>query len=187
VNGHACPHSFIGTDSHRYLNRGITLSETFKASTFLWTHSLSFISDSDWLGLHAADKEVELFDIVDDHNKVIGQQQRSVVHTLGLKHRAVYCFVFNSNGDLLLQQRSPKYASQTPKPCKAAALKSHDIWQRLQPFYNHIIVQLPKYVSRKKIGPLQWDLSIAEHLEPGEEYRQVQQTLIVHPKPGSAQ
>lgn len=28
--------------------------------------------------------------------------------------------------------------------------------------------------SRKKIGPLQWDLSIAEHLEPGEEYRQVQ-------------
>jgi hypothetical protein len=26
---------------------------------------------------------------------------------------------------------------------------------------------------RKKIGPLQWDLSVAEHLQPGEDYRKV--------------
>ena len=26
---------------------------------------------------------------------------------------------------------------------------------------------------RKKIGPLQWDLSVAEHLQPGESYREV--------------
>ena len=56
----------------------------------------------------AADKEEELFDIVDDSNCVIGQERRSVVHARGLKHRAVYCFVFNTEGALLLQQRSLK-------------------------------------------------------------------------------
>ncbi|CAL8468916.1 g8457 [Coccomyxa elongata] len=80
----------------------------------------------------SADKDEELFDIVDEQNNVIGQERRNIVHAQGIKHRAVYCFVFNSKGQLLLQQRSAK----------------------------------------KKIGPLQWDLSIAEHLEPGEEYRQ---------------
>ena len=29
---------------------------------------------------------------------------------------------------------------------------------------------------RKKIGPLQWDLSVAEHLQPGEGYRAVRST-----------
>lgn len=95
--------------------------------------------------LALADKDEELFDIVDDQNNVIGQEQRSVVHAQGIKHRAVYCFVFNSKGQLLLQQRSAK----------------------------------------KKIGPLQWDLSIAEHLEPGEKYRQaaargLQEELGIH-------
>ena len=58
----------------------------------------------------AADNEEELFDVVDDHNRVTGQERRSVVHARGLKHRAVYCFVFNTRGELLLQQRSPQCA-----------------------------------------------------------------------------
>mmetsp|Transcript_22086 Transcript_22086/g.61308 ORF Transcript_22086/g.61308 Transcript_22086/m.61308 type:complete len:193 (+) Transcript_22086:210-788(+) len=80
----------------------------------------------------AADNEGELFDIVDKNNVVIGQEPRAKVHALGLLHRAVYCFVWNSQGELLIQQRSPK----------------------------------------KKIGPGKWDLSCAEHLQPGETFLQ---------------
>ncbi len=59
-------------------------------------------------GEAAADKDEELFDIVDEENNVVGQERRNVVHAQGIKHRAVYCFVFNSQGQLLLQQRSAK-------------------------------------------------------------------------------
>ena len=55
-----------------------------------------------------ADDAEELFDVVNDSNQVIGQEKRSIVHREGLKHRAVYCFVFNKQGQLLMQQRSPK-------------------------------------------------------------------------------
>ena len=57
-----------------------------------------------------ADNEEEYFDIVDDNNQIIGQEKRSIVHATGLKHRAVYCFVFNEQGKLLMQQRSPRQA-----------------------------------------------------------------------------
>ena len=57
-----------------------------------------------------ADNEEEHFDIVDDSNRVIGREKRSIVHATGLKHRAVYCFVFNQYGKLLMQQRSPRQA-----------------------------------------------------------------------------
>lgn len=48
----------------------------------------------------------EFFDIVDDHDEVIGQRARSEVHRLGLKHRAVHVLVFNRRGELFLQKRS---------------------------------------------------------------------------------
>ncbi len=48
----------------------------------------------------------ELFDIVDDQDQVIRQMVRSEVHRQKLFHRAVSIFVFNSRGQLLLQQRS---------------------------------------------------------------------------------
>ncbi|KAL4449380.1 hypothetical protein ABPG77_007024 [Micractinium sp. CCAP 211/92] len=78
-----------------------------------------------------ADKE-EYFDLVDEEDRVIGQELRSVVHRKGLLHRAVYVWVFRPDGRLLIQQRSPD----------------------------------------KKIGPSQWDLSVAEHLQPGESFLQ---------------
>ena len=34
---------------------------------------------------------------------------------------------------------------------------------------------------RKRIGPLQWDLSVAEHLQPGESYRGVRFESAVSP------
>lgn len=48
----------------------------------------------------------EIFDVVDEHDQVIGQAPRSVVHAQRLWHRAASVFVFNSSGQLLLQFRS---------------------------------------------------------------------------------
>jgi isopentenyl-diphosphate delta-isomerase type 1 len=48
----------------------------------------------------------EIFDIVDDHDRVIGQCPRKQVHCDGLKHRAVHVLVFNSRGEVFLQKRS---------------------------------------------------------------------------------
>ncbi len=48
----------------------------------------------------------ERFDVVDDHDEVVGQHPRSEVHRLGLKHRAVHVLVFNRRGELFLQKRS---------------------------------------------------------------------------------
>ena len=76
------------------------------------------------------DKEDEVFELVNDQDEVIGREFRGNVHRQGLLHRAVYCWVFNSSGQVLIQRRSPL----------------------------------------KKIGPNQWDLSVAEHLQPGENY-----------------
>lgn len=74
----------------------------------------------------------ERFEVIDpdNHDIVTGQEFRHIVHRTGLLHRAVYCWVYDRDGYLLLQQRSPL----------------------------------------KKIGASQWDLSLAEHLQPGESY-----------------
>jgi isopentenyl-diphosphate delta-isomerase type 1 len=48
----------------------------------------------------------ELFDVVDEHDVVIGQETRGRVHAQNLRHRAVHIFVFNTAGDVLLQLRS---------------------------------------------------------------------------------
>lgn len=48
----------------------------------------------------------EFFDVVDEHDRVIEQLPRSIVHSKKLLHRAVHIFVFNPAGDLLLQLRS---------------------------------------------------------------------------------
>lgn len=48
----------------------------------------------------------ELFDVCDEHDRVIGQAPRGEVHARGLLHRAVSIFVFNARGELLLHRRS---------------------------------------------------------------------------------
>jgi len=50
----------------------------------------------------------EIFDVVNDRDEVIGQEIRSEVHRLGLKHRAAHVLVFNSRGQVFLQKRSMK-------------------------------------------------------------------------------
>jgi isopentenyldiphosphate isomerase len=48
----------------------------------------------------------ELFDVVDEHDEVIGQRTRRDVHQLDLRHRAVHVLIFNSRGEVFLQKRS---------------------------------------------------------------------------------
>lgn len=50
----------------------------------------------------------EEFDIFDEKNKPIGKEKRSIVHSKGLYHRSVNIFLFNKEGQLLLQKRSNK-------------------------------------------------------------------------------
>jgi isopentenyl-diphosphate Delta-isomerase len=48
----------------------------------------------------------ELFDVVDEQDRVIGQATRREVHAKGLKHRAVHVLVFNGQGQVFLHKRS---------------------------------------------------------------------------------
>jgi 16S rRNA (adenine1518-N6/adenine1519-N6)-dimethyltransferase len=48
----------------------------------------------------------ELFDVIDENDRVTGQAMRSVVHQLGLWHRGVHVLLFTTDGRLLVQQRS---------------------------------------------------------------------------------
>jgi isopentenyl-diphosphate Delta-isomerase len=49
----------------------------------------------------------ELFDVVDADDNVIKVLPRSEVHRQKLLHRAIHVFVFRSDGQMLIHQRSP--------------------------------------------------------------------------------
>ena len=51
-------------------------------------------------------EDSEIFDIVNDSDKVIGSASRYEVHKRGLKHRSVHLLIFNKQGSVLLQKRS---------------------------------------------------------------------------------
>ncbi len=54
-----------------------------------------------------AGKRTELFDIVDEEDRLIGQAPRSACHgNPALIHRVAHVLVFNRRGELLLQKRS---------------------------------------------------------------------------------
>jgi 16S rRNA (adenine1518-N6/adenine1519-N6)-dimethyltransferase len=51
---------------------------------------------------------VEYLEVVDPTNQVIGLQSRKEIHEKGLLHRSVHIFIFNKQGELYLQKRSPR-------------------------------------------------------------------------------
>ena len=60
-------------------------------------------------GLTTADQgqsDAELFDVVDENDRVTGQAPRAQVHAEGLRHRAVHILLFNRAGEIYLQRRS---------------------------------------------------------------------------------
>jgi len=54
----------------------------------------------------AQDVMGEMFDVVDEQDRVIGSKPRGEVHKERLLHRAIHIFVFNKRGELFLQRRS---------------------------------------------------------------------------------
>jgi isopentenyl-diphosphate delta-isomerase type 1 len=48
----------------------------------------------------------EYLEVVDEANRVIGQEKRRVIHRYGLWHRGVHVFLFTPDRKLLIQQRS---------------------------------------------------------------------------------
>lgn len=52
---------------------------------------------------------MEYFDVLNEYGEYVNKiETREECHKQGLWHRAVYAFVFNKNGDVLLQKRSGK-------------------------------------------------------------------------------
>jgi isopentenyl-diphosphate delta-isomerase len=50
--------------------------------------------------------KTEWFDVVDSNDQIVDRMPRAEVHRRRELHRAVHIFVFNSKGELFLQQRS---------------------------------------------------------------------------------
>ena len=48
----------------------------------------------------------EIFDVVNEHDEVVGRAPRREVHRTGLMHRAIHVFIFNARGEIFLQKRS---------------------------------------------------------------------------------
>lgn len=62
-----------------------------------------------------ADNPHEIFDVVDEHDRVTGTAPRGEVHARGLLHRAVHILVQRLNGDVFLQKRSMEKDSHPGK------------------------------------------------------------------------
>ena len=62
----------------------------------------------------------EMFDVVDQEDRVLFQSPRSVVHANHWLHRAVHIFVFNSKGELLIHRRSAT-KDEAPLKCTSSA------------------------------------------------------------------
>lgn len=49
----------------------------------------------------------EYLDVVDENNKVIGKEKRSIIHNSNMWHRGVHVILRDKEGNFLLQLRSP--------------------------------------------------------------------------------
>ena len=73
--------------------------------------------------MEPAQRADEIFDVVDEHNRVVSQATRREVHEQGLFHRAVHILVFNAAGELFLQKRS--MAKDTHPSCWDSSASGH--------------------------------------------------------------
>jgi 16S rRNA (adenine1518-N6/adenine1519-N6)-dimethyltransferase len=97
----------IDPDDWERLCEKLELASTVRAEE---VPLLKWIALSDHLDDHpgkaGAQSDSELFDVVDEQDQVVRQEERSVVHAEGCLHRAVHIFVFNKAGELYLARRS---------------------------------------------------------------------------------
>ncbi len=50
--------------------------------------------------------KIEMLDVVDAQNQIIGQASRAEIHRRNLCHRAAHILIFNDQGEIFLQKRS---------------------------------------------------------------------------------
>ncbi len=84
--------------------RALGVSERARAEELSLEQWMALAGQCD--GGAAQDVHGEMFDVVDEQNRVVRQASRHEVHTNHLRHRAVHIFVFNKAGELFLQKRS---------------------------------------------------------------------------------
>ncbi|MDE0570629.1 MAG: 16S rRNA (adenine(1518)-N(6)/adenine(1519)-N(6))-dimethyltransferase RsmA [Verrucomicrobiales bacterium] len=97
----------LGDTDWSELCKAMDLQETARAEELSineWINMARFIDDNPLKDNPQMGNE--LFDVVDEDDRVLEQAERSHVHSEGLLHRAVHVFVFNNGGDLYLQKRS---------------------------------------------------------------------------------
>lgn len=68
-----------------------------------------------------AQSEDELFDVVDERDRVVGQARRAEVHARRLLHRAVHVLCFDEAGRVFLQRRSLLKDSAPGKWCASCS------------------------------------------------------------------
>ena len=73
--------------------------------------------------MEPAQRDDEIFDVVDALDRVISQATRREVHAQGLLHRAVHILILNSSGEVFLQKRS--MAKDTHPDCWASSASGH--------------------------------------------------------------
>ena len=75
------------------------------------------------MGMQLAQRDDEVFDLVDLEDNVIGTATRKEVHTRKLFHRAVHVLLFNEAGQVFLQKRSPN--KDTAPNCWDSSASGH--------------------------------------------------------------
>ena len=70
-----------------------------------------------------AQRDDEIFDVVDEHDRVVSQATRREVHRQGLLHRAVHILIGNGAGEWFLQKRS--MAKDTHPGCWDSSASGH--------------------------------------------------------------
>nr|ADI22739.1 NTP pyrophosphohydrolases including oxidative damage repair enzymes [uncultured verrucomicrobium HF0500_27H16] len=73
--------------------------------------------------MEPAQRDDEIFDVVDAGDRVIGQATRREVHAQELYHRAVHILIFNKAGQIFLQKRS--MAKDTHPGCWDSSASGH--------------------------------------------------------------
>ena len=73
--------------------------------------------------MQLAQRDDEVFDLVDAEDQVIGTATRREVHTRKLFHRAVHVLLFNQAGQVFLQKRSPN--KDTAPNCWDSSASGH--------------------------------------------------------------
>lgn len=122
-----CPQTFASIVRRGFSQRRKQLRNNLGAEPIAWEAATStlgipitvraeeldlgqWIALSNLLELHPAGRHAqsgaEIFDVVDENDRVTGQATRAEVHARGLRHRAVHVLVFNPAGEVYLQKRS---------------------------------------------------------------------------------